>query len=537
MERKKKTIAMFFFLIVLLFNLVGQVESVSAQDGVRSTTIIVPYTEYEWWLIAWSDNTIHCRFYTDHEGLPTIEDVFKFCGEELGTVWLNTPPCKPPADQVFKINECKGLYLHLVSSQSKEREVIIELPPPVVWVDLVGCSPTPPENFCFTIPDLLLIGEEPLPNERIVAIHGTYNGDPFTCEGDTCRLPLRPTSIQGARIEFWADSSYGDSSERYTALVRVIDTGVSTAPVGGGWYIDVISTQWIGGPIATCAGIWESFPSIGSPPIWLTTPRYDQLLASYEPYYYLAGRMINQGLVDVSECAFGGLLPNGYADACGLEKSSVLIERWQNQFDARIVQVAQETGIPAQLLKNLFAQESQFWPGVFRVRYEFGLGQLTDNGADTILLWNDAFFDQYCPLVLTEETCEGGYLHLGDEEQGILRGALAIQANSDCEECPTGIDLNHTEFSVELFARILQASCAQISQTVYNATENMAGEVATYEDLWRFTVANYHAGPGCVAYAIHQAWENTGVLDWEQVSTYFTDPCKGVVPYVDKITQ
>jgi hypothetical protein len=70
-----------------------------------------------------------------------------------------------------------------------------------------------------------------------------------------------------------------------------------------------------------------------------------------------------------------------------------------------------------------------------------------------------------------------------------------------------------------------------------NATGAMAGETSTYEDLWRYTVANYHAGSGCTAYAIHQAWLNEGLLNWELVKKYFTEPCKGVIPYVEKITE
>ena len=59
-------------------------------------------------------------------------------------------------------------------------------------------------------------------------------------------------------------------------------------------------------------------------------------------------------------------------------------------------------------MKNLFAQESQFWPGMFRVPYEFGLGQITDQGADAIFMWNPVFFQQFCPLVLVAEClCAG----------------------------------------------------------------------------------------------------------------------------------
>jgi hypothetical protein len=318
--------------------------------------------------------------------------------------------------------------------------------------------------------------------------------------------------------------------------VRVIDTGVSSTPGGGGWYVDVISSQWTGPPLASCSRIWEALPPVGGPPAWLSTPARSELLASGAPYFYLAGRLISQGVVNADGCASGGLLPNGYADACGLEAAKPTLFAWQNQFDARTVTVAKQTGVPAQLMKNLFAQESQFWPGVFRVPYEFGLGQITDNGADSILLWDDAFYEQFCPLVLAEETCQKGYLRLKPDEQALLRGALANQVNADCSTCPAGIDLTNAEFSISLFAQTLQANCAQVGQTVITATELMPGAVASYEDLWRFTVANYHAGAGCVSFAIHQAWLSTGKLTWETVSARFTEACKGVVPYVDKIS-
>jgi hypothetical protein len=240
--------------------------------------------------------------------------------------------------------------------------------------------------------------------------------------------------------------------------------------------------------------------------------------------------------VDASECPQGGLLPNGYADACGLEKARPAVELWQNQFDPQIVTSSQEYGVPAQLLKNLFAQESQFWPGVFRVQWEFGLGQMTDKGTDTILLWNEAFFDQFCPLMLHEESCAGGYLKLNPQDQALLRGALASTIKADCPTCPTGVDLTITNLSTNLFAQTLKANCAQVNQLVFTATEQRAGAVATYEDLWRLTIANYHAGPGCVSYAIHTAWNSGAGLSWPSVASRFTEACQSVIPYVDNIT-
>jgi hypothetical protein len=139
-------------------------------------------------------------------------------------------------------------------------------------------------------------------------------------------------------------------------------------------------------------------------------------------------------------------------------------------------------------------------------------------------------------LVLAADACAKGYLHLKAQDQAILRGALALQAKADCPNCQAGIDLTNVDFSLSLFAKTLLANCAQVGQIVTTATQQMPGTVSSYEDLWRFTIANYHAGPGCVSYAIHSAWQNGNILTWDRVADSFTDPCKGVVPYVDKIT-
>ncbi|MBP1693663.1 MAG: uncharacterized protein H6Q37_1546, partial [Chloroflexi bacterium] len=327
--------------IMLLAVLAGIWQSALAQaDPTRQTTIVIPYTEYEWWLIQWQDNQILCRILVDHSGLPTPDEVLKYCGGVYYQVWLNTPPCPQAADPKKNITNCVGLYLHLVSTRPAQREVTVDLPPPTVLLTLDGCTPKPPENLCASIPALVFTGKEPLPNEHIIAIRGVYGDQPFTCPGSICRLPLKSTPLSGVTVEFWADSSYGDSSEHYTAQVRVIDTGVNSAPGGGGWYVDVISSQWAGPPLASCSRIWQALPPVGGPPTWLATPERSELLASGAPYFYLAGRLIAQGVVDAKGCDTGGMQPNGYADACGLEAAKSVLLPWQNMFDQRLVAVA-----------------------------------------------------------------------------------------------------------------------------------------------------------------------------------------------------
>jgi hypothetical protein len=530
-----------FLFIVTLVSLLWGTGNVQASDGTepetvsRSTSITVSYTRYEWWLLRWDTSQLVCQIFVDHSALPSADEIWIDCGSNIYSQWINTPPCIGLADGSANPSECAGLYLFYVGSQPAERTIEVELPAPNVWVELIGCTPRPPDNLCPTIPSLYFTGEEPLPNEEITALHVLIPGQQFDCLGSTCTVALRPTLLTGMEVEFWADSSFGDSSEHFTAQVRVIDSGVSSSPDMDGWYVDILSSQWKGYQIASCAQVWQAFPPLGGPPAWLSTPEVPELLATNIPYSYLAGRLISQGLVDASACPGGGLLPNGYADACGLELARPMIEGWQNRFDLEIIQTAQETGVPAQLMKNIFAQESQFWPGVFRVPNEFGLGQLTDNGAETLLLWNPTFYEQFCPLVLDASVCERGYIYLDAESQAILRGALALQANADCPSCPAGIDLTNAEFSINLFAQTLLANCEQVAQIVYNATGQIAGQVSSYEELWKYTVANYHIGPGCLSYALYNAWAARATMDWEHVSDYLTEPCESVIPYVENV--
>ncbi len=542
-EQMEKVRGLFRLVLALLFlgssltgeGLVRAADSSGGNHG-RQASIVVTYTRYEWWLLRWSDNQLLCHVYVDHEGLPTANDILTDCGGTIYTQWINTQPCSGLEGGEITPSVCIGLYLYFIGSAPAEKKVTIDLPPAKVEVTLGGCTPTPPENLCPVIPSLHLEGVEPLPNEQITAIHVSIDGAETICQGNSCDVPLNATPLAGTTVQFWADSSFGDSSAVFSAMVRVIDSGVSATPSSGGWYVDVLSSQWKGNAIATCAGVWQAFPPIGGVPNWLSTPEDPAFLATEQPYSYLAGRLIAAGVVDASACPGGGLLSNGYADNCGMELAQPEVISWQNQFDDQISQVATDSMVPAQLLKNLFAQESQFWPGVYRQPQEFGLGQITDNGADALLIWNPSFFNQFCPLVLSEDQCAKGYLKLDTNTQAILRGALASSADVDCADCKYGIDLTSIDESINLVAHTMLADCEQVAQIVYNATGQIAGAVASYEDLWKFTVADYHVGAGCLSYAMYTTWATRSPMDWDHVSTHLTEPCQTVIPYVTQIT-
>lgn len=504
------------------------------EQSERQVEITVPFTESEWWLTRWADNQIECVILTDHDGLPTADEVYNYCGKDLYEEWAVTQPCPEAAEPGSSTESCEGLYLFLANRQPRQRTVVIELPHPTVWLTLSGCDLRPPENLCTQIPDLVLTAEEPLPNEQIIALHLKIGDDELSCEGNQCAFTLPITSLEGMEIEFWADSSYGDSSEVFKGQVRVVDGGVPSGGLENVWYVDVLSSQWRGGEIASCAQVWEALPPVGGPPPWLSTPTELAALATDAPYVYLAGKLISQGTVDASACPSGGLLPNGTANTCGLETAREMVNEWQDRFDDTILKAAQETNIPAQLMKNLFAIESQFWPGSL-IPEEFGFGQLTELGADAALLWNDDFFREFCPLVLEESACAEGYLHLDEKGQALLRGAIISRTNASCAECPLGIDLAHAEFSINVFANTLLGNCEQVGRIVRNTTEKAPGKDVSYEDLWRFTLVNYNAGPGCLSSAVKKAWQATKVLRWDNVASRLAGVCEGAVEYVDRV--
>jgi len=314
---RAKRIANFVYIIILLLSLTatggGYAVAQESDDLSRQTEIVTEERLYKWWLSRWTDNILVCQISVDHEGPPNSEEVIKECGADIYGQWLKTPPCEEAASGK-PTTSCPGLYAYFAGFETGKVTTVVELPPPTVWVDVSDCTLSPPENFCAQQPNLIFTAEEPLPDYEIESLHVISEGRKVTCGGDEC----------------------------------VLETGVPTNPGENGWYVDVLSSQWTGGPLESCSLIWESFPPPGLPPTWLATPTQELLLASVEPYQYLAGRLITQGLVDASDCSNNGLLVNGYADACGLSKARPLVDQWQNQFDNRILEVARETHLPAQ---------------------------------------------------------------------------------------------------------------------------------------------------------------------------------------------
>jgi hypothetical protein len=325
-----------------------------------------------------------------------------------------------------------------------------------------------------------------------------------------------------------------------TALVRGIPLeadladGQSSSLV---YSIEVLSSQWRGEQLSSCASIWQVFPEVQGPPEWLDTPEEASELNSTQSLYFLSAMLIQNGMVDASNCTGGGLITGNIASRCGMEMAADAAIAWQNQFDDEILQVAMDTGIPGKLLKNLFIRESQLWPGIFLGAEEVGLGQLTEEGADAALLWNPEFFSEFCPMVYSKTTCSQGYGNLEEEQQAVLRGALVRAADVSCEDCPLSVNLDEVDFSIKIFAETMYGNCAQVDRMIYNLTRESAGKVSTYNDLWRFTLINYNAGPGCLWRAMSRTWRAKDEMDWEHVAANLDPICRLAVDYVDAVSE
>lgn len=233
----------------------------------RYSVTVVDYTRYYWWLIRWGEDEVECKVVTDHDGLPTPGDIYMDCGEEIYEEWIEQEPCHE-----LDLSLCTGFYLHLIDSKPAQKEIATPLPPPTVQVTLENCDPvyTSFTNICDSEPILVLTGTEPLPGYEILNIEGLYENQPFLCD-PRCRLQLPVTDEDGFVIQFWANSSYGDTSEMFEALVRVAITDAGD-PDRLFWYADVLSSQWAGVPVASCVDAWGALPPVGGPPEWLSTP-------------------------------------------------------------------------------------------------------------------------------------------------------------------------------------------------------------------------------------------------------------------------
>jgi len=530
----KVGLAILFLAGIIEFN---QIQPVSAKSGMflqsDATSTPGPVIQYTWWLIYSVDQSIACEINVKHEGIPTPAEVLSFCGSTLQQKYIDSTTCSATEGDA-----CREVYLQLIGTQTVAEEPAAALPMPPIWLDPSSCMSE--EGYCQGIPAIRLVSEDTPQYEKVVSIEGELDGESFSCSASSCELSLSPTDANGVDLTFWGVALSGNTTDEFTALVRVtpVETdeadGLSSTLV---YSIEVLSSQWRGEQHSSCASIWQVFPEVQGPPEWLDTPAEASDLNSTQSLYFLSAMLIQNGMVDASNCTGGGLITGNIASRCGMEMAAEAAIAWQNQFDDEILQIAIDTGVPGKLLKNLFIRESQLWPGIFLGAEEVGLGQLTEEGADAALLWNPDFYSEFCPMIYSRTTCRKGYGNLEEEQQAVLRGALVRAADVSCEECPLRVNLDEVEFSIKIFAETMYGNCAQVNRMIYNLTRKSAGKVSEYNDLWRFTLVNYNAGPGCLWKAMSRTWRAKDEMDWEHVAANLDPICRVAVDYVDAISE
>jgi hypothetical protein len=78
----------FLLLSILLFlSLNPKVVIANNDPKDRTITTQIESTLYEWWLAYWSNNSVACDFFIEHEGNPTDQEIQEKCSTPLHDSW------------------------------------------------------------------------------------------------------------------------------------------------------------------------------------------------------------------------------------------------------------------------------------------------------------------------------------------------------------------------------------------------------------------------------------------------------------------
>lgn len=498
-------------LIVTFFLSPAKLVTASEPSRRYSRTSVVPADH--WAVVRWNNQSRVCDFYLKQiEGgsYPSSEDIKNHCGEDVYREWIQTGVCVDalsgnPAG-------CKGLALHFLGSEKASVKEFFEYPPAKVRIEFTPCVPW---IWCDTRPMVKIIGEEPLGEHYITAVYGRIGGQDRSCEGSSCELRL-PVTDSSVVLEYWALSSFGDESQHQFIKLR---NRIPSSPPEK-FLLEIISPDY---RHKMPAGMekWGIFPAIQSPiGKILEQPSDFTELSTHHAYQLLAGYLIRSGKVNAGSCTGGALLSNGNANPCGQQVSQNAVNEWQNRFDLPIYLAARSNQVPARLIKGLIGRETQFWPD-HGSPYELGLGRITQNGADLVLSWNQDYFQKICRPLYGKWGCAAGYLRLSVDHKTILRWRVLAVIGTSAE--------------MDLIAATLYASSQQVAQMVVNVTGQLVASTMTLEDMWLLSVANYHAGSGCVGNALQLTANANLPLTWGQISKGLEPGCRGAVEYVDQV--
>jgi len=260
---------------------------------------------------------------------------------------------------------------------------------------------------------------------------------------------------------------------------------------------------------------------------WVYVPESPDELYTEEQFFFLAGQLISDGVVDASDCPSGGLMLNGYANACGMARAMTAVTEIQNMLNESILAAYDNVGVPPVLLKQLISTESQYWPSV-EDNSHYGYGHITPIGMLNALQWNSDLYAKVCPATAAGD-CATNYS---------IANQILVSLVDTCETCEYGIDPDAVSRSVDVLAEVLLGFCFQTEQLVFNATGWRSNLVVDYATIWKLTLMSYNAGSQCVYDAIASSFEVTqGPIDWSHISAYTSGAqCLRGVHYADQIT-
>ena len=266
---------------------------------------------------------------------------------------------------------------------------------------------------------------------------------------------------------------------------------------------------------------------------WLYIPEDPDQLYSDEQFFFLAGQLISDNVVNANVCPRGGLMDNGYANACGMATALPTVIEIQNMVNASVLKAWREVGVPPVMLKQMIRRESQFWPSMYTASeldfiYEYGFGHITYLGMQNALFWNRDLYAKICSTS-TQVNCR--------EEDGIVNQFLNSLI-ATCDGCRNGLDPNQVDYSVDILAESLLGHCYQTSELIYSATEWYPSLVVDYPTIWKLTLMNYTSGPNCVLNTVASTFAQTqGPMDWAEISANVSDRnCEYGMNYANQIT-
>jgi hypothetical protein len=260
---------------------------------------------------------------------------------------------------------------------------------------------------------------------------------------------------------------------------------------------------------------------------WIYVPQSASELHTEENFYFLAGQLITNKVVDASTCPAGGLALNGYANACGMSVAKPTVIVLQNSLDEAILKAWKNVGVPPVLLKNLIRVESQFWPSQ-HAQTHFGYGHITNIGIRNALEWNRDLYAKVCPAS-AGGTCASSYTTANQ-----ILASLMIT----CPTCQYGVDLTQADRTVDVLAEVVLGYCYQTAQLIYNATGWLSSNAVDYPTLWKLTLMDYNAGSECVFTTVRDTFNATqGPMSWGELSVRVDgEQCIRGYTYANQIT-